>query len=375
MQDMRRLGTIAIWLSALAMIAGCATAKAVTFEKPTWPSPPQKARIQFVTGLRSKDDLPKEKTFKDRFQEAAFGSRDVAVVYQPSGLAISEDGNRLYVADWVVGYIVVFDLDRNDTSVIGAPTSKKPLSRPISVALDRAENVYAVDQGARKVGVYDRRGNFLRDIMPFGTVEPFERPVGIAIDKKRGLLYVSDGSHVTSLNHRIYVFTTDGEFVRYLGTRGNADGAFNVPTFLYVDDDGVLYVCDSLNFRVQLFDPDGKFIAKFGTHGDTPGYFSKMKGIARDSFGNIYVVDAGASGVTLFNSKFQPLLYFGGLSASPGYFQGPMAIAIDRKNRIYVADSLSARVNVYQLLQTRAEESFEGAATEPQKKGGKEEKK
>ncbi|MDL2718421.1 MAG: 6-bladed beta-propeller [Acidobacteriota bacterium] len=346
-------------LLLLAFAAGCATtAPPSKLVKPVWPDPPQKARIQFVTGLRSKEDLPQKKSFGSKFQDAAFGSSDIANVYQPSGLAISDDDKRLYVADWVRGYLVVFDFEQNATRVIGGPDSGQPLSSPFSVALDASENVYAVEKEDKVVRVYDRSGKFLRNITTLGT-EPFERPTGLAIDKKRDLLYIADSSHVSSLNHRIFVFTTGGKFVRFIGTRGNIDGAFNVPTFLHVDDDGKLYVSDSLNFRIQIFDADGKFLAKFGQQGDAPGYFSKIKGVAKDTFGNVYVVDAGMSGVTLFNSKFEALLIFGGYSAKPGYFQGPTAIAIDKSNRIYVADNLSARINVYQLLQTKPEESFE----------------
>ncbi len=340
------------------LFAACATPN-VKIVKPVWPDPPQKPMIRFVTGLRSKEDLPRHLTGWQKFKQAALGERDIAILLQPSDAAISEDGQRLYVTDWVRGYIIVFDFETNTTRTIGAPGSDKPLTRPMSVALDGDENVYAIDQGLKMVRVFDKNGKVLRDIAPFGTSEPFERPVGIAVDKKRNLVYVSDASNPSSKNHRLYVFNTDGAFVRYIGTRGEKDGQFNIPTFLYVNDQGMLYVCDSLNFRIQIFDPEGNFVAKLGQEGDSPGYFDKIKGVATDSFGNIYVADSGMSGVTIYNSKFQPLLYFGGYSGKPGYFQLPMGIAIDKSNKIYVVDSISARVNVYQLLQTTAEQSFQ----------------
>jgi hypothetical protein len=37
--------------------------------------------------------------------------------------------------------------------------------------------------------------------------------------------------------------------------------------------------------------------------------------------------------------------------------QNPTGIAIDRNNRIYVADTFNFRVNVYQLVNTTAEDS------------------
>lgn len=357
-----------------SFLSGCA-APIVKKTELVWPDPPEKARIQFVTGLRSRDDLPKEKSFMEKFQDNAFGSNNIAILQQPSGLAVSDDANRLYVADWVRNFVVVFDFEKSKTFVIGGPSSSKPLTTPYSVALDSAENVYVLDQGTKLVRVFDRSGKFLRDITTLG-VEPFERVSGLAIDRKNGLLYVADSSHVNSQNHRIFVFTTDGKFVRYIGKRGTGDGEFNTPTFLYADDgNGNLYVCDSLNFRIQVFDATGKFVAKFGTQGDSPGYFAKIKGIAKDTFGNIYVADGAPDVVTIFNSKFQPLLFFGGQSSKPGYLQGPTAIVIDRNNKIYVADSLSARVNVYQLINTTAADSNQEDKQDNAKPTKKEERK
>ena len=42
----------------------------------------------------------------------------------------------------------------------------------------------------------------------------------------------------------------------------------------------------------------------------------------------------------------------------PGLLKNPTAITIDRANRIYVADYLNHRVEVYQLVNTTAEDSF-----------------
>lgn len=358
---MRSFLKLAVSLLAAGMLAACAAPKIVKTSGPFWPAAPQKPMISFVTGLRSKQDLPRHISSWERFKQAAVGERDIAILFRPTGCALSAGGKRLYVTDWVRGYVIVFDFQHETTSTIGAPGSSKPLVRPMSVALDRDENVYVVDGGPNLVRVYDKNGKWLRDIQPLPPVaEPFIRPVGIAIDKTRGLVYVSDPAMPDSVKHRIYVFNEAGKFIRYIGTRGNKDGQFNFPTGLWVDGNGMLYVVDSMNFRIQIFNPRGKFVAKFGQEGDAPGYFDKINAVATDGFGNIYVTDGGASGVTIFNSKYQPLLWFGGLSAKPGYFSIPLGITVDpRTEKIYVADSINARVNVYKLLQTSEAQSFE----------------
>ena len=72
----------------------------------------------------------------------------------------------------------------------------------------------------------------------------------------------------------------------------------------------------------------------------------------------LYVVDSAWSNVQIFNSGGDVLLYFGARGSIPGMLFNPTAIAIDQRNRIYVADHLNHRVNVYQLVNTRAEDSF-----------------
>jgi hypothetical protein len=45
--------------------------------------------------------------------------------------------------------------------------------------------------------------------------------------------------------------------------------------------------------------------------------------------------------------------------------KNPSAVAIDRNNRIYVGDYLNHRVEVYQLVNTQAEDSYLGSVGEP----------
>ena len=69
----------------------------------------------------------------------------------------------------------------------------------------------------------------------------------VAIDTSN-LVYVSEYE-----NHRVTVFTSEGQFVLSFGREGQGPGRFNSPRGLAVDDSGVVYVCDSGNSRVVLF--------------------------------------------------------------------------------------------------------------------------
>ena len=130
------------------------------------------------------------------------------------------------------------------------------------------------------------------------------------------------------------------------------------PTYVTVDGQGNVYVADTLNSRVEEFDADGKYLRSYGERGNSWGMFDKPKGVAVDNFGNLYVVDAGWSNVQIFNQKKQILMFFGGRGQIPGMLRTPTAIAIDKNNRIYIGDFLNHRVEVYQLVNTTADDSF-----------------
>lgn len=333
-----------------------------------WPEPPETARIEFVRTIVSDEDLQKDTTasqtlFKWLSGEKASPNR----ILEPMGLAVSKDGNRLYIADH--GQLAVFVYDFSAKTALKIGGLDKPLGAPVGVALDAEENLYVAEQARKTVSVFDRKGNQVRVI----THPSLERPVGVAIDPARGKLYVADTGHTESEEHTIKVFDLGGRLTGTLGKgKGNVAGSFLFPTYLHVDGKGNLYVSDTMNSRIQVFDADGKFIRQIGKRGNAYGMFDKPKGVATDSFGNVYAVDSGWSNVQIFNPKAQVLLFFGGRGTAPGLMQNPTALAIDANNRIYVGDLLNHRVAEYRLINTTAADSFPKEAQSPSgSKGGK----
>ncbi len=151
----------------------------------------------------------------------------------------------------------------------------------------------------------------------------------------------------------------EGALIAKIGEdKGEKPGQFLFPTYLALDSKGNLYVTDTLNSRVQMFDAEGKYVKSFGQRGNAWGMFDKPKGVAIDSFGNVYVADSGWSNVQIFNQSQQVLLFFGGRGPIPGMLMNPTAMSIDKQNHIYVADYLNHRVEEYQLVNTKAADSF-----------------
>ena len=54
-------------------------------------------------------------------------------------------------------------------------------------------------------------------------------------------------------NHRVSMFTGEGQFLRSFGTKEAGLGQFSDPRGIAVDRDGLVYVSDCANNRIQIF--------------------------------------------------------------------------------------------------------------------------
>ncbi len=329
-------------LLALALAAGCAGAPAKRVEV-RWPPEPDVARIRFVKAITSGADV--ETSSWTAFQRALLGTQPIGF-RQPTGLAVSADGQQLYLTDQTTGQVLRFDFKLGTAEPFAGDIG---FAQPFGVALDEAGNVLVSEPPARRVRVFSPTGQLLRE---FGGEA--ERPTGLAVDAKRQLVYVADGSFPGSQNHRVLVYSLAGKLLRTIGSRGTAPGEFNFPSYLALDGDGNLFVVDTLNFRVQVFDPEGKVVRFFGQAGDGVGSLARPKGVAVDRRGITYVVDSDTARVQLFDARSQLLMAFGGAASLLEYFERPAPIAIDRAGRfIYVGDQGTTlpRINVYEFLE------------------------
>lgn len=352
------LSTVALLVAAI-VLGSCATApKAPEAKRLVWPPAPETARIEFVRSLFSEEDLGRDATFNEKVIEFISGRKPPANrISEPMALALSDDGERVYVSDYAQLAVFVFDFGKKTFNKIG---KDQPFARPFGIALDADENLYVVEQEKKGVNVIDRQGRSIR----FITDSSLDRPSGLAIDRARRRIYVVDTGHTRSNEHTVKIFDLEGKLLGHIGDgKGTGQGQFLFPTYVTVDAAGNVYVTDTLNSRIQKFDAEGHFLAKVGDRGTGWGMFDKPKGVAVDTFGNLYVVDSGWGNVQIFNPKGEVLLFFGGRGQYPGMLLNPAGIAIDPKNRIYVGDYLNHRVEVYQLVNTSAQDSFASSAT------------
>jgi sugar lactone lactonase YvrE len=338
-----RLTFIVLIVLALS-VGGCesvppATSPEIPAAALVWPKPPAEVRIRYVRSFPGPGDLGIARSLFRRFMDAVTGTTEEYLI-RPTGVAERED--MLYVADPGAQAIWIFDLSQKRFNKIHR-AGKTSLASPVAIALRSDGAVFIADSSLKKVFLLDREGKLLQTLPEDGL----ERPAALAYDETGDRLYIAD-----SVAHRIIEYRGGRQILAW-GKRGSADGEFNFPTHLALDQSGTLLVTDSLNFRVQAFNHEGKFLWKMGHHGDSSGYLAAPKGVASDSQGHLYVVDALFDAVQIFERNGTLLLAFGEHGSQRGQFWLPGGIFINSRNRIYVADAYNQRIQIFDFVGAR----------------------
>ena len=214
-------------------------------------------------------------------------------------------------------------------------------ANPTDVAVAPSGTVGVTDQDNHRVQLFTPDGNPVGARGSFGGGDgQLNSPVSLAFDQG-GNLYVSDRG-----NTRVQKFGPGGEFVTKWGTPGVGDGEFgNGGTWgIAVDPAGNVYVADSGNNRIQKFSPDGAFLTKWGATGAGNGQFNLPRGIAVDSAGNVYVADRDNHRVQKFSSTGVFIRKWGTKGKNVGQFDAPYDVAVDSSGNVYVAEFNTSRI-------------------------------
>jgi DNA-binding beta-propeller fold protein YncE len=210
---------------------------------------------------------------------------------------------------------------------------------PVSaVAADSQNRIYAFQRKDPPVLVFDREGNYLDS---WGS-KAITDPHGIYIGPD-DMIYLTDRD-----DHVALKFTLDGKPLSILGNRGKpsdtgctedgglvprAAGPFNKPTEMVVAPSGDLYVSDGYrNSRVHHFSADGRLIHSWGEPGkQAPGEFHLPHSVWVDRQGMVYVCDRE-------NNRIQVFTATGQFTAQWTDIHRPTDIYIDAQEIVYVSD-------------------------------------
>ncbi|TAN40595.1 MAG: 6-bladed beta-propeller [Nitrospirae bacterium] len=211
----------------------------------------------------------------------------------PIGIAISQAG-KVYVSDSVSDRVFVYDKNGKYLSSIGAG---KDFENPSGLAIDeKRQRIYIADSKLHNVQAFSLDGKRLLTIGKRGTGQgEFNFPTSIAVDST-GNLYVAD-----TITARIQVFDPEGNYTRTIGELSDSPGNFVRPKGIGFDSEDHMYVVDTAFQNVQIFDKNGKLLLFFGAGGwSGPGLFMIPAGLTVDHEDRIYVVDQLNKRVQIF---------------------------------------------------------------------------
>jgi DNA-binding beta-propeller fold protein YncE len=318
----------------------------------------------------------------------------------PVGVAVSQDGKRVYVAESGGERLVrVFDRNGNPLGTLTPPNTSAAERAPVYVATDRTGRVYVTDRLQFAIFVYSADGRYVDTIvapdltlsayiairtgdhsgqntlsynvyknavsyqptggnaqdLPLPNIQPWA-PLGIRITPS-GRIYLTD---VTKDRHRVREIIL-GELLEHrswldfnpenleFGASGQGDGEFSFPNAAMTDSQGRTYVTDGNNGRIAVWDKNQQFLFNFA-FGTADGAVSLPRGLFIDRHDRLHVVDAVGQSIRVYDvSGPEPayLFSFGDVGADDGLFNYPADIAVDDSGRLYIADRDNNRVQVW----------------------------
>ena len=243
----------------------------------------------------------------------SFG-RSLARSIVPRGVAVTQDGN-IVVADFACVSMLTsegaFLSEAGGLSFkeFGEFLSKglRPLSiSPWDVAVHSNGNIFATNGGdcnrvtgdPRDVVILNADFSYSHCIVSKGEefclitdangtiYQPnreFDKPRGITIDAY-GMVYIADSN-----NHRVQKYSSEGELLTIISSKGEGGGRLNEPYGLCVDGNGILYVTENGSNTVSMFTSNGRFLGYIGD-GDGSS-FNHPQYIISDKTGRLYISD------------------------------------------------------------------------------------
>jgi len=232
---------------------------------------------------------------------------------------------------------------------------------PSALAADRLGNLYVADTGNHAIRKISPDGSVTTlagdgqagDADGMGRAARFNGPVGVAVDR-HGNVYVAD-----TYNDRIRRIAPDGAVTTIAGGArpGMADGAgaqaaFDTPSAIAVDKDGVLFVADTGNNAIRRIGADGVVSTLFApAEGERQPVLRRPSGLALTHDGYLYIAGGGGRIVQLApngeihavdDADHPPASRFGGDGKMRLY--APHGLAVERGGSLVVADGLALRV-------------------------------
>jgi DNA-binding beta-propeller fold protein YncE len=319
---------------------------------------------------------------------------------KPLGVAISTEGDRIYVSEMGGSRLVkMFDRNGNPQGSIELPHTSAGERAPVYMATDHSGRVYVSDRMQHSVFIFNKDGQYQNTMLGpettlseyvsdhtqgqltgekfsfnlfknlvfyqsgLGAEESLElpyvpewAPLGIRIGSN-GQIYLTD---VAKSQNSVLIVSPVGDLessssssfdpmTSVFGTSGQGDGEFLYPNGAMPDSQGRIFVSDGNNARISVWDSQGNFLFNFG-RGVGDGALSLPRGIFIDQKDRLFVVDSVGQNIKTYDvsgSEPEFLYAFGDFGMGDGMFNYPNDIAVDQSGRLYIVDRENNRIQVW----------------------------
>ena len=278
-----------------------------------------------------------ESTLFERVEVIGKRGTGVGEFNKPRSLAVDREDN-LYVVD-LTGRVQKFSPDGKYLLAWQMPQTDK--GKPKGMCRDGEGNIVVVEPHYSRVNHHAPDGKLVKQWGVHGTNDgQLAFPRAVATDRA-GNIFVSE----YGLRERVQLFArSNATFLQTIGHDGTANGEFNRPEGLDVDGQGRLFVADSCNHRIEVFSGDGQWLASYGSAGNGQGQLSYPYDVRVDQAGFQFVCEFGNSRIQVFDRENKPVEVIGRAGSAPGEFSNPWSIALDSHGNLYVADAQNHRV-------------------------------
>lgn len=238
-----------------------------------------------------------------------------------------------------------------DHLFVGTPGPHKIAVNP----RDPERRVWVVNDARQQIHVFSNDGKKL--LFSLGTwneagtdATHFGRPQDVAW-LSDGSILVADGND----NSRVVKFDRAGNYLLAWGTKGAADGQFDVVHAVATDKADRVYVADRSNDRVQVFDANGKHLATWPNL-NFPNH------IVITENQDVWVADNQPVRLVKFDTRGNQLCSWDADGRGPGEFAELHQFGIDRQGNWYGADNILGRSQKFApKAQARPECLMQGA--------------
>ena len=282
----------------------------------------------------------------------AFGP-DSSQLITPASVAFVPGSTDIWCADQANYRLVGFNFDGTYRSLFFEDSDGEGFDFPSDIAISNDGWFYVAQSSYNKVTVYNPQRGFEQKL---------ESPSPMSVA-------VSDDLVVVGCVPGFALFTRDGTYLKWVGTRGSGDDQFDTINGVALDDEDNIYIVDTYNNRLSKYSKDAVriWMVSLGPAGNattvptatddaTDFIMQTPMGLTIDGAGRIVLIDNQSFSIAAFDAHDGHLLgTWGGYGSGDGQLLYPADISYNaRTDTFVIADTGNSRLQIVRIPESGA---------------------